>query len=107
MSSDRTVEYFIDLTEAALSEKDFDCFVGRLTARETVIRAMISGQSQHDEVDLKHALLVESELIERLEYERSEVLKVMTELSKTRKATNAYSPRSPLPAMPVFFDRNE
>jgi hypothetical protein len=105
--NDKSVEAFIGLTEKALSEKDFDRFAGYLAERDSLVAAMIYQKPQIDEVSLKYALLVESKILERLESERAEVLKAMDDLSKSRKATKAYSPRFPLPPMPVFFDKKE
>lgn len=100
------LERYIGLTEKALAEKDPEKFIEILKEREGLTATLINDRARLDEVDAKYSLLLETKVLERLEGERIELLKEMEKLGKSRRASGAYSPRFPLPSMPVFLDKN-
>jgi hypothetical protein len=99
------VERIIDLSNEALLEKDREKFSYCLKKRSELI-SLVSGEPiEVGEILLKTWLEVEQKILNRLEEERRNVLREMDALSKRRMATRHYSPRYPLPPMPVFLDK--
>lgn len=98
----KMVSRFLEITASALQETDGDRFIDLCLQR-------LELSEQIKEVDLdvgevKMALLMEEELLRRLETERRRVIEQIDELSMRAKAARMYRPRFPIPPMPFFFE---
>ncbi len=99
------VERIIDLTAKALAEKERDKFVKRLKERNLLLAPSVLDTIEIEEAPLKAWLRLEKDVLVRLEKEKGRVLREMESLSSKRRAAHLYTPRSPFPPMPVFFDK--
>jgi hypothetical protein len=96
---------FVELTVRALEEEDPDKFVEILTERAEFLGELIKSGYEMDSEDVAACLERESLIVERLERERSQLLKGMEMLWKSMQAVRAYTPKFALPSMPIFFDK--
>lgn len=105
MEQDERVERIVDLSNAALLEKDRDKFAECLKKRSELIAHLDVEFLEVGEDLLKTWLDAEQKILSRLEEERRNVLKEMDVLSTRRMAARQYAPRYPLPPMPAFLDK--
>jgi hypothetical protein len=98
--------FFANLTDHAVSERDIDKFIECLLEREPYAMDLINHRIELTEDEIKDFLSKEAKVLERLEGERTKLLKEMEKLTRSRKASKAYSPKFPFPSMPVFLDKN-
>ena len=105
--SDNNKQIFSDLTQKALSEEKGEAFIECLTAREPYLAEMINTRTALETEEAHELLNKEKMIFQRLQEERTRVLKAMEQLSKERKATRAYGSGFPLPTISIYFDKTE
>ena len=98
---------FINLTGKALPEEDVDKFIQHLLEREPYSMDLINHMVTLEKEEARDLLSKETRILERLKEERTKLLNQMEKHGRSRKASKAYSPRFPFPALPVFFDKSE
>ena len=107
MDIDELKSTFVRLTEEALPEKDGDTFIKILLQREPYGMDLINHRVRIDEREAHEMLAREIEVLERLQEERTKLLKQMDQLSRSRRGARSYASKFPFPSMPVFCDRSE
>ena len=93
----------LGLGKRALEEESFDRMLVLLQARQELAESLFE-RPPEVRVNLQECLETEIAILRRLESERRKLLVEMERLAAKRKAMQRYSPRFPIPSMPVFFD---
>jgi len=100
---ERDLVYFEGMTLAALDQEDGAAFIQCLLMREKVCERMTASSAGLDADTAERLRANETRVIERLEEERSKLLKEIERYSEVRRALRSYSPKFPLPPAPAFF----
>ncbi len=100
---EKDIIFFEGMTLAALEQEDGAAFVACLLRREKVCERL-AASSAHLDADVAERFCGnEMRVIERLEEERSRLLREIDRYSQNRRALRSYDPKFPLPPVPVFF----
>jgi hypothetical protein len=100
-----TLRHIVQLSKAALREKDAKRFIGLLLERNTIVISSPLEESSYDLEEMERCLEAELAVLNRLEEERRRLLVEMEELSLSRRACQKYKPKFPFPPTPAFLDR--
>jgi len=101
--AERVIIFFEGITLAALEQEDSAAFIECLLERQEVCERLVLSSTMIDADVAERFCGNEMRVIERLEEERSKLLKEIERYSDNQRALRSYSPKFPLPPVPAFF----